>query len=65
MSDRFTGSANDEQFMGLRGNDTINGGGGDDLVRYDRDERWGGTLGGESVNLRRVLRQMAGATRIG
>ncbi len=50
MSDRFTGSANDEQFMGLRGNDTINGGGGDDLVRYDRDERWGGTLG-VNVNL--------------
>ena len=50
MADRFTGSDGDEQFSGLRGNDTINGGGGDDLVRYDRDARWGGTLG-VNVNL--------------
>lgn len=50
MSDRFTGSDEEEVFAGLRGNDTINGGGGDDLVRYDRDARWGGTLG-VNVNL--------------
>lgn len=50
LSDRFTGSADDEQFMGLRGNDTINGAGGEDFVRYDRDSRWGGTLA-VSVNL--------------
>lgn len=50
MADRFTGSGNDEQFMGLRGNDTINGGGGQDIVRYDRDAEWGG-FRGVSVNL--------------
>lgn len=50
MADRFIGSAEDEQFMGLRGNDTINGGGGDDWVRYDRDHEWGGMLA-VNVNL--------------
>lgn len=45
MADRFTGSANDEQFIGLRGNDTINGGGGFDIVAYDRDFEFGGQLG--------------------
>lgn len=50
MSDVFTGSGEDEQFSGLRGNDTMNGGAGVDMVRYDRDARWGGTLG-VNVNL--------------
>ena len=64
MSDRFTGSENDEQFMGLRGNDTINGGAGQDIVRYDRDAEWGGVGPSRSI-WRQVLRQMAGAIRIG
>lgn len=50
LADRFTGSDTDEQFMGLRGNDTINGGGGQDIVRYDRDAEWGG-FRAVSVNL--------------
>lgn len=50
MSDRFTGSDAWEQFRGLRGNDTINGGGGIDLVRYDWDARWGGNAA-VNVNL--------------
>lgn len=43
MADRFVGSGEREQFAGLRGNDTIDGGAGVDTVRYDRDEGWGGT----------------------
>lgn len=50
MADRFIGSDGDEQFMGLRGNDTIDGGGGKDIVRYDRDAEWGG-FRAVSVNL--------------
>ena len=50
MADRFTGSDGDEQFSGLRGNDTINGGGGFDIVMYDRDLENGGRLG-VNVNL--------------
>ena len=45
LADRFVGSANDEQFSGLRGNDTITGGGGIDIVRYSRDLSFGGELG--------------------
>ena len=45
MADRFIGSGNDEQFAGLRGNDVINGGGGFDIVRHDRDGEFGGHLG--------------------
>ncbi|WP_434613186.1 hypothetical protein [Tabrizicola sp. M-4] len=45
MADRFTGSGNDEWFSGLRGNDTIAGGGGGfDIVRHDRDLEFGGQL---------------------
>jgi Ca2+-binding RTX toxin-like protein len=50
MADRFTGSDGDEYFTGLRGNDTINGGGGFDIVFYDRDVEFGGRLG-VNVNL--------------
>ena len=54
LADRFIGSGNDEQFAGLRGNDAINGGGGFDIVRYDRDEEFGGQLG---VTVDLALRQ--------
>ncbi len=50
LSDRFTGSAADEQFMGLKGRDTIDGGGGNDWARYDRDADYGGVRG-VNVNL--------------
>lgn len=50
FKDSFTGSNRDEQFMGLGGRDTINGGGGFDVVRYDRDDRRDGT-GSVTVNL--------------
>ena len=40
--DSMIGSAANETFMGLGGNDTIDGGDGIDLVRYDRDFRYGG-----------------------
>ncbi|MCW0002079.1 calcium-binding protein [Pararhizobium sp. YC-54] len=48
--DSFIGSSIDEQFMGLGGRDTIDGGGGFDVVRYDRDQRREGT-GSVTVNL--------------
>lgn len=41
--DSFIGSSIDEQFMGLGGRDTIDGGGGFDVVRYDGDQRREGT----------------------
>lgn len=43
-ADRITGDAEDNQFRGLAGNDTIDGGGGADWVRYDRDDTRGGDL---------------------
>ncbi|MDI7861193.1 hypothetical protein MRS76_04430 [Rhizobiaceae bacterium n13] len=45
LADRLTGSAADEQFMGLAGADTINGGAGYDWLRYDSDRRYGGDNG--------------------
>ncbi|MDR6267638.1 calcium-binding protein [Roseobacter sp. N2S] len=36
FKDRLVGSADDERFILLGGNDFANGGGGSDLVRYDR-----------------------------
>ncbi len=50
MSDNFTGSAAEEQFAGLRGNDTIDGGSGFDAVWYHLDADFGGLLG-VTVNL--------------
>lgn len=50
LADRFIGSGADEVFFGFRGNDTIDGGLGDDAVRYDRDANWGG-MAGVTVNL--------------
>ncbi|WP_173510843.1 calcium-binding protein [Sinorhizobium psoraleae] len=50
FADILTGSAVDEEFMGLGGRDTINGGGGIDAVRYDRDVDRGGNAG-VNVNL--------------
>lgn len=38
LADRLTGSARNDSFGGLGGNDTINGGSGFDRVRYDRRE---------------------------
>lgn len=50
FADKFTGSSLNEQFMGLGGRDTINGGAGFDTARYHRDANHGGTSG-VSVNL--------------
>ena len=38
LADRVTGSARDEEFRMRAGNDTVDGGGGIDLLNYDRDE---------------------------
>ncbi|MBX3568037.1 MAG: calcium-binding protein [Rhizobiaceae bacterium] len=45
FGDTLKGSNAAETFMGLGGRDNIDGGGGFDVVRYDRDERRGGDLG--------------------
>lgn len=45
FNDQITGSAGDNEFAGMRGRDTINGGGGDDLVVYEDDHWDGGRLG--------------------
>lgn len=43
--DSLTGDGADNQFRGLDGNDTIDGGDGVDRVRYDKDEFRGATQG--------------------
>ncbi|UWQ61353.1 hypothetical protein K3723_10725 [Leisingera caerulea] len=48
--DTLTGNGKANYFRGIEGNDTINGGKGQDEVRYDRDERYGGG-DGVTVNL--------------
>jgi VCBS repeat-containing protein len=48
--DEFTGDDSDNVFLGLAGNDIIDGGLGEDMVRYDRDVNWNG-LGGATVDL--------------
>ncbi|MDW9823045.1 calcium-binding protein [Sinorhizobium meliloti] len=45
FADTMIGSSANETFMGLGGRDTLNGWTGSDLVRYDRDAQFGGTLG--------------------
>ncbi|PSJ57687.1 calcium-binding protein [Kumtagia ephedrae] len=50
FADVLNGSSSDEQLFGLGGRDKIDGKGGVDEVRYDRDSRWGG-LDGVTVNL--------------
>ncbi|WP_143710412.1 calcium-binding protein [Tabrizicola sp. TH137] len=50
FADQITGSAEAERFSGLKGRDTIDGGGEHDTVRYDRDADFGG-LRGVNVNL--------------
>ncbi|MEQ1952393.1 calcium-binding protein [Mesorhizobium sp. CN2-181] len=50
FADIINGSSLDEQFYGLGGRDKIDGKGGVDEVRYDRDVRQGGT-DGVTVNL--------------
>jgi Ca2+-binding RTX toxin-like protein len=49
-SDRLTGDDGDNQFRGLEGNDTIDGGAGSDWARYDRDDTRGGA-GAVTVDL--------------
>ncbi|MCW0000313.1 M10 family metallopeptidase C-terminal domain-containing protein [Pararhizobium sp. YC-54] len=51
FADTIKGSAKDELFMGFEGADVIDGGGGKDLLRYERDSRYGGNAG-IVVNLR-------------
>ncbi len=61
QADSLTGSNRtdeSEQFTGLAGNDAINGLGGFDEVRYDRDANAGGGAA-VSVNSRRGWRSMA------
>lgn len=50
FADSMKGSSVGEEFMGLGGRDTIDGGGGFDVVHYHRDARYGGTAG-VKVNL--------------
>ena len=50
FADTMTGSAANEQFMGLGGRDRIDGGGGFDEVRFHRDNNHGG-LAGVTVDL--------------
>lgn len=45
FADRFTGGAKREEFLGLAGNDTINGRGDQDTVHYGDDYWSGGTRG--------------------
>jgi serralysin len=45
FNDNITGSAGNNEFAGLRGRDTINGGGGTDYVTYEDDYWSGGRLG--------------------
>ncbi|CAN7458544.1 calcium-binding protein [Rhizobium sp. LjRoot254] len=42
FADSMKGSGRDERFMGIGGRDTIDGRGGFDIVRYNRDENQGG-----------------------
>ncbi|KUP93580.1 calcium-binding protein [Tritonibacter horizontis] len=51
FDDVMKGDSNHNIFLGLKGDDTINGRGGIDSVRYDRDIQQGGT-NGVTVNLR-------------
>ena len=48
--DTFIGNALNNRFVGLAGNDTLNGGDGTDRARYDRDAQFGGTAA-VTVNL--------------
>lgn len=45
LADKMIGSGKDEQFMGVGGKDNIDGGGGWDELRYDRDQRFDGKKG--------------------
>lgn len=45
LDDTMTGSSRDERFMGLKGDDKIDGGGGFDVVRYQRDSNYGAKHG--------------------
>ncbi|MAW08315.1 MAG: hypothetical protein CME61_08550 [Halobacteriovoraceae bacterium] len=51
-ADDITGDRGDNHIRGLAGNDTLDGGRGNDLVRYDRDERYGGE-DGVTINLKK------------
>lgn len=51
-ADELTGSRGSNHIRGLAGNDTLNGGRGTDTLRYDRDDRYGGS-DGVTVNLQR------------
>ncbi len=51
FADTLIGNTANNRFQGLGGNDTINGGDGQDQVQYTRDSRYGGAAG-VNVNLR-------------
>lgn len=51
LSDTFKGSKAEETFMGMKCKDNINGGGGWDEVRYDKDVRYEGGDRGIVANL--------------
>ncbi|MDH6269050.1 serralysin [Rhizobium sp. SG_E_25_P2] len=44
-ADKMTGSAKDEAFMGMKGDDVIDGAGGEDTLRYHRDDKFDGHKG--------------------
>ena len=50
FADTLTGGTSDDRFVGLAGNDVMDGGTGWDTLRYDRDANYGGILG-VTVNL--------------
>lgn len=51
-ADEITGDRKGNHIRGLAGNDTLEGGRGNDLVRYDRDAQYGGEAG-VTINLKK------------
>jgi len=51
-ADEFIGNKHDNDFRGLAGDDTLDGGKGIDRIRYDRDAKYGGD-NGVTVNLKK------------
>lgn len=51
-ADEFIGNKHDNDFRGLAGDDTLDGGNGIDRIRYDRDAEYGGD-NGVTVNLKK------------
>ncbi|MFT3987483.1 hypothetical protein [Aestuariivirga sp.] len=56
-NDKFTGDAANNQFMGLDGVDSFNGGGGNDVLNFSANDGHGG-LNGVNVNLNKASAQI-------